>query len=174
MLKSFDQLDTAAAEERGKRIGLALSYASLREELRMQRARVEAVMAAAPVGLILAETSGRIVAANDEVENIFRHKSNYSETVDQYSAYVAFHADGRQVTGDEFPLPRAMAEGRVIRDERYLYQRGDGTKGWVSFSAAPVRDDTGKVWGGVVAISDINQLVHAQVLAERSDNVSRP
>ena len=169
LLNPYNPLDIAAAEELGKRVGLALSYSTLREELRMQRARVDAVMAAAPVGLIMAETSGQIVAANAEVETIFRHKRHYSETVESYDEYVASHPDGRQVAGDEFPLPRAIAENRVIRDERYLYQRGDGTKGWVSFSAAPVRDETGHVWGGVVAISDIDQLVHAQASAERSD-----
>lgn len=168
MLTPYDHLDVAAAEELGKRVGLAISYSALREEVRMQRARVEAVMAAVPIGLILAEKSGQIVSSNTEAENIFRHESRYSGSVEQYSEYIAFHEDGRLVAGHEFPLPRAMAEDRVIRNERYLYQRGDGSKGWVSFSAAPVKDETGKVWGGVVAISDIDQLVNAQAAAERS------
>lgn len=169
MLLPFNELDIAAAEELGKRMGLALSYAAVQEELRMQRARTDAVMAAVPVGIIMAETSGRIVVANTEVEAIFRHKIHYSGSVEEYAEYVAYHPDGRPVESREYPLPRAMAEDRVIRDERYLYQRGDGTKGWISLSAAPVKDDTGKIWGGVVAISDIDGLVHAQAAAESSE-----
>lgn len=165
----YDEQDVAAAEELGKRIGLALHYATVRDDLRMERARVDAILATVPVGIIMAETSGKIVLANEEVNQIFRHQTHYSQDVASHAEYVAYHPDGRRVQGEEYPLSRAMQEDRVIRDERYLYAKGDGTQGWISLSAAPVKDDAGHILGGVVAISDIDELVKAQESAERSE-----
>ncbi len=36
------------------------------------------------------------------------------------------------------------------------YERGDGTRAWVSFEAAPIRDEAGGVGGAVVAITDVD------------------
>lgn len=167
LLEPYDELDVIAAEELGTRVGLALCYAKVRDELRVERARLDAMLAAVPVGIMLAETSGKIVMANEEVERIFRHEIRYSKDTESHAEYVSFHADGRQVKGEEYPLPRAMAEDRVIRDEHFLYERGDGSRAWISCSAAPIKDDKGQVSGGVVAIADIDEAVRAQELAER-------
>lgn len=164
----FNDADLVAAQELTKRVGLAFHYARMREELGVQRARVDAILTAIPVGLLVAEPSGKILEGNEELDRIFRHKLRYSEDTEAHAEYIAFHPDGRQVQGNEYPLPRAMAQDKVFRNERYLYQRGDGTKAWISLSAAPVKDASGKILGGVVAVSDIDELVHAHEAAERN------
>lgn len=158
----FSQADVSVAEEMAQRIGLAMQYARTREALRLERARLEATVEAAPVGIMVAETDGRIVLANREVERVFRRPVLYSENTAAHTEYMAFHPDGRQVRGEEFPLPRAMAEDQVLRDERFQFLRGDGSRTWVSLSAAPVKQEDGSVVGGVVTMADVDLLVRAQ------------
>ena len=132
-------------------------YDRLLEELEMERARLEAVLEYVPVGIVLATApEGRIVMGNRRVEEIFRHPVYFSEDVDAYRKWIAFHPDGRQVEGHEYPLARAIATGEPAEGE-YLYQRGDGTRAWVRIIGAPIHDRAGEITGGVVAIVDIDR-----------------
>jgi hypothetical protein len=58
----------------------------------------------------------------------------------------------------EYPLARAMVTGGSIGPEELLYRRLDGSEGWVSATAAPVRSRNGEILGGVVAVLDIDDL----------------
>ena len=139
------------------------------ERLRQSEARLKAVFATVPVGIIIAEApSGRIVAGNPQIERIFRHPIIRSPDVASYREWTAFHADGRRVDGEEYPLARAVATGEPAEGE-YLYERGDGTRAWIRAIGAPIRDsDTGGVSGGIVAVLDIDQEKRAEEGLRRS------
>ena len=128
------------------------ALANLRQEQEMLRVVLENM----PVGVAFAKSSGEIMLGNRELEAIVRHPVLRSPNIDSHGDWIAFHADGQRVRGVEFPLARAMAEGRVIHPEEYLYQRGDGSKAWVSLTAAPIVDEQGTVTGGVVAMTDVD------------------
>jgi PAS domain S-box-containing protein len=122
-----------------------------------ERARLDAVVRTVPVGLVIAEApSGRIVMGNSQTEQIFRHPILPSPNIEAYKEWVAYHSDGRQVEGHEFPLARALLEGQPTPPEEYCFERGDGTRGWIQLQAAPVRDASGTVTAAVVAIVDID------------------
>jgi PAS domain S-box-containing protein len=126
------------------------------EELEGERRRLRAVVENAPVGIILAEApSGRIVLANPQIEAILRHPAFLSENISEYREWVADHPDGRRVQSEEWTLARSLA-GEVRPGDDYLYHRGDGTRGWIKVSGAPIRDADGRVVGGVVAVHDID------------------
>ena len=165
----FTDADLQTAKELVSRVCLALHYARVREALAAERAQLEAVLKAVPVGIIVADASGRIVRANEESEHILGHATRYSRSASDYGEYVAFHADGRQVKGEEYPLARALRENRAIRNEHLLYQQGDGTRKWVSLSATPVVGEAGRTLGAVVSISDIHELTLAQEKARRGE-----
>ena len=104
-------------------------YDRLLEELETERSRLEAILEYAPVGIVLATApEGRIVMGNRRVEEIFRHPVYFSEDVDAYREWIAFHPDGWLAQGHEYPLARAIATGEPAEAE-FLYQRGDGTRG---------------------------------------------
>lgn len=125
--------------------------------LAAERARLKAIFETVPVGIVIAAApDGRIVEGNPQVERIFRHPVLPSPDITSYKAWVAFHPDGRQVEGHEYPLSRAITHGETSTSE-YLYQRGDGTRAWVRITGAPIRDEEGWVTGGVVAIMDIDE-----------------
>jgi PAS domain S-box-containing protein len=131
---------------------------ALAEALAGQRALFEAVLHQMPAALIIAEApSGRLVLANDQVERFLRQPFRPSAGIEQYTDYTGFHADGREVRPEEWPLARAITTGEVVTDEEIGMLRGDGTTGVGHFSAAPVRDPHGRIVAGVVAWSDITE-----------------
>ncbi len=124
--------------------------------LRESEARLQAILQQLPSGVIIAEApSGRLVQASRQVELIWRRPTVFSSDVEGYSADEGFHPDGRRYAPAEWPLARAMATGEPVLGEEIRILRGDGTTGWISANAAPLRDASGDVIGGVVAFSDI-------------------
>ena len=122
-----------------------------------QRARLDAVFRTVPVGLVIAEApSGRIVMGNPQTEQIFRYPILPSPDIEAYKEWVAYHPDGRQVEGHEFPLARALLEGQTTPAEDYCFERGDGTRGWIQLQAAPIQDASGTVTAAVVGMVDID------------------
>ncbi|WP_224248053.1 PAS domain-containing sensor histidine kinase [Hyalangium gracile] len=126
------------------------------KELGEERARLRAVLDNIPAGVLLAEApTGRIVLGNAQVERILRHPVLHSPSVEEYGEWVGYHPDGRRVDGSEWPLARAL-RGETVPAERFLYQRGDGTQGWIRVEGAPIRHE-GRITGGVIAFYDIQQ-----------------
>ena len=165
----FSQEDFTTATELVSRVSFALHYSRVRDALAIERAQLEAVLKAVPVGLIMADQSGRIVRANDESERILGHTIHSHEPELIGGVDRSLRSDGRQVGGEEFIISRAIEENRTVRDERHLYELGDGSRRWVSFSATPVSNQSGQNTGAVVSISDIDDLTRAQKRAERSE-----
>jgi PAS domain S-box-containing protein len=133
------------------------------ERLRKSQAELRAVYDAVPVGIVLAEApSGRITGGNAEVERVFGHQVLPSTDVASYRDWVSFHADGREVQADEYPLTLAL-RGEAERPElEVLYRRGDGRHAWIRLVASPIRDADGKISGAVVAALDIDKRRRAQ------------
>jgi PAS domain S-box-containing protein len=126
-------------------------------ELQTERETLEAMLDNLPVGVVLAKASGEIVRGNRRLDEVLRHPLLKSKDITDHGEWTAFHRDGRRVQGAEFPLPRAMEAGHALPAEEYLYERGDGSKGWISLAAAPILNVHGEVTGGVVSVSDIDQ-----------------
>jgi PAS domain S-box-containing protein len=155
----------AAVRSRQRQYEIRDAIAALKQE----RETLQTVLDHLPVGVLLAKPNGEIVLGNRSIERILRHPIKSTPDVKAHGEWVAFHTDGRRLLGEEYPLPRAMKSGRPIPPEDYLYQRGDGSLGWVSLVAAPILDVDGKVSGGIVAISDIDKQKRADADLRRSN-----
>jgi PAS domain S-box-containing protein len=140
---------------------------SANEALRRERARLAAVIEHAPVGILIAGTSGRIQMGNPRAEEIFRHPVLPSASVEAYAEWVAFHPDGRRVRGEEYPMARALATGERAGPDEYLYRRGDGTLAWIQITGAPIRDPGGRMIGALVAVDDVDAERRADEERER-------
>lgn len=133
-----------------------------------ERAHLAAVIEYAPIGIVIAEApSGAIVAGNRRAEEIFRHPVLHSTGVEEYGEWGAFHPDGRKVEEHEYPLARVFATGEPAGPDEYLYHRGDGTRGWVRITGAPIRDERGELTAGLVLIDDIDAERQAEEERER-------
>ena len=126
-------------------------------EARLRRALMEAVMEAVPVGVVLADETGRIVHGNSRVEEMVRHPVLKSEDAESYGEWVSYHADGSRVQSHEYPLAKVVLEGAESSVLDVHYQRGDGTRFWMRIIGQPVRDEDGSLIGATVALVDIDE-----------------
>lgn len=137
-------------------------------ELREGTARLKAVLEAVPVGIVRAEApSGRIIDFNPQAERIFGHPVIATPDVKGYREWVAYHGDGRRVDGSEYPLARVLCGQEERPELEVLYSRGDGREAWVRLIAAPIRDETGRIKGGVVASLDVDREKRAEAALRR-------
>jgi PAS domain S-box-containing protein len=130
----------------------------MEQALRESEALLKAVFDAVPVGIVVAEApSGRIFMSNPQAERIFRRPVISADGINDYRRAGAMRPDGSLIEPSEYPLARTVVTGEPVSPEELLYHRFDGSDGWVSASAAPVRGHDGAIVGGVVAILDIDE-----------------
>ncbi|MFN8484613.1 MAG: GAF domain-containing protein [Anaerolineae bacterium] len=135
----------------------------LMRQVEAERARLETILSQMPAGVIIAEApSGRLVQGNSQAEQIWRHPLLGSQDIGQYAAWQGFHRDGRPYAGHEWPLARAIATGEIVTNEEIDFMRGDGRRGVMLASAAPIRDPDGAITAGVVIFQDITDIKNAE------------
>jgi PAS domain S-box-containing protein len=129
------------------------------QALRSSEARLHAVFDAVPVGIVIAEApEGRIVMSNPRAASILRHPVTPAQTIEEYrEGNIAYRADGSFIEPHEYPLARAILHGESTDGEQVLFQRTDGSRAWLSVSAAPIRTTDDQIAGGVVAFQDIDK-----------------
>ena len=137
------------------RVALTSIRERLVTDLESQRARLEALLQQLPEGLLIAEApSGRIVLANDRIEEILRIPASEIHHIAGGEAYQGFDVDGRQLLPEDWPLARAV-RGETVPYTEIELVRVDGTRTWVAKRAGPVFDREGRVVAGVATIIDI-------------------
>lgn len=137
------------------------------DETDRQRALLEAVLDACPVGVIVADAQGKILRMNPANQRLWGN-APLSENVEQYRVWKGWWADGSARTG-QLLAPHEWALARALRGE---VSPGDiveiepfdslGIRRTMINSGAPVRDRHGKIIGGVVAQMDITDRRRAQ------------
>jgi hypothetical protein len=71
----------------------------------------DAMLVTVPMGIVMADASGRIVHGNAWVERILGQPVLRSGDTGSYGECVSFHADGRRVESHEYPLSRMIRDG---------------------------------------------------------------
>lgn len=129
--------------------------------LTLERESLQILLDNLPIGVVMADANGAITRVNRAVEHIFRHPALPTSDLASHGDWVSYHPNGDRVQATEYPLARTLLSGQVIPAENFLYQRGDGTRGWVSIAASPILNEHGGVAGGVAAIADVDREQHA-------------
>lgn len=122
-----------------------------------------AMLETVPVGVAVAEApSGRIIMGNGNLEALVGHPIIHSENVDDYGAWISYHADGRRVESREYPLSRVIRDGADRVEMDVHYQCGDGIRRWRRIIGSPVLDDNGDMFAATIAVIDIENERQAQ------------
>lgn len=124
------------------------------------RAQLEAVFDAVSDGIAVADMSGRFVLMN-EAEAILNGHANTREMLRDLDSLTKVQElrtlDGRVLPPSEWPLARVL-RGESLHDVVLQVRRHDlGRNGYFSFSAEPVRDETGKQVLAVVVTRDVTE-----------------
>ena len=155
---------------------------------RMAEARVRAsetllsaVLDALPVGVIIADASGRIVrdnAANRALWGVPPDTTSW----EQYGEWVGWWpATGARIAAHEWGMARALRAGETVRGELVACLpfgtqppgapvpsfAEAGARRYFLNNAAPVRDETGAIVGAVVAEQDVTRQIAAETERER-------
>jgi len=129
----------------------------------VERNRLQAVMEALPVGVLLVDAQGAFTEWNAAYDRIWGGPRPAPRTIDDYAAYRASWADtGSPVQPDEWAGARAVQKGETVVGQFLEIERFDGTHAFVMNSAAPILGPDGRPAGSAVAIMDVTELRHAE------------
>ncbi|MFC7518830.1 ATP-binding protein [Herbaspirillum sp. GCM10030257] len=144
------------------------------ERTETERQRLDAVLQAAPVGITLADGTGKMLLANPENSRIWGDFPA-AENVDDYGNWKGWWADGSErhgqpLTSHEWAQVRALAGEDSPRDIIEIEPFGmPGVRRTLLLHGTPVRNAINKVIGSVVAQMDITALVKAEAALRESE-----
>lgn len=174
---------------------LAESVARITSDLKeIDRQRLQAILEVVPVGIMMADSTGKLMLANPESRRIWG-EFPMSESIAEYHEWKAWWADhsdrhSQPVEAHEWPLARALrgeeAPNAILQIEPFGLpdQRQkvpyeiiwmdsfdiSSRRRTVFASAVPIRNTQGNISGAVVAIMDITERVKAeQAIRDASD-----
>ena len=111
-----------------------------------------------PCGIIFVDVAqyGRVVA-NRRAEELLGHEVNLERVLEDVARRRIVQSDGTPFTTDDLAQIRALRGQVVVGQEQVVIQPG-GKRVTLLVNAAPIRDDTNQVTGGVVIMVDISVL----------------
>jgi GAF domain-containing protein/PAS domain-containing protein len=122
------------------------------------------VLARMPVGFIVVDRARVVRFMNAEIERIWRGPVTIGTIAG--AGRLGSRADGTPYGPHDWPVVRALQSGEVVRDERATIERGDGTEGCVSVSAAPLRATDGRIEAAVAIVLDVTEDILTERLSE--------
>lgn len=129
------------------------------------RRRLEATLAAIPVGVWIADATGRLTHSNPAAASIWGGASPHAATIEGYSVYRGWWSEtGEEVAAEDWTLARTLRTKQSLTDLLEI-ERFDGKRGHILNSAAPVLDADGTLLGGVVVAMDVTE--HREQALER-------
>ncbi len=140
-----------------------------------ERQRLDAVLEAAPVGIVVADAAGKIVQANAENRKLWGAPHPLFERVDHERRWRGWWADGSPKTGQ--PLaPEDWAMARALCGEERPRQiieiaplDAPQERRIIVNSGAPIRNASGVIVGAVVTQMDITDRVKAEKALREAD-----
>jgi PAS domain S-box-containing protein len=131
--------------------------------------RLEGVLRQLPVGVVIADADGHVVLTNQRLREMGMDPAPSGTPLEE-AEFVAWRADGRPYTREQWPLSRSLSRGEVVRGEEMEYARADGTRRVIEASSAPIRDSGGTIVAAVVVVQDVTE---RRLASQRQDLLVR-
>ncbi len=129
------------------------------EKLRESEATLNAVLEAMPVGVIIADTSGKVTRINNITREIWGVPPE-TTSWEQYGEWVGWWPQtGQRIKADEWAMARTLHTGEEVRGDLVQIQKfGSSERLFCLNNSVPLKDVNGKIIGGVVAMIDVTKL----------------
>ncbi|GGK49643.1 MASE1 domain-containing protein [Salinarimonas ramus] len=125
--------------------------------------RLRAVLEQMTTGVAVAQApSGRLLFHNSRAVAILGHPLIPWDKHGGHAAHGALHEDGTPYDPSHYPIARALLRGVTVDREPMAYRRGDGTLTDLEVSAAPIRDETGRIVLSVSTFEDVSERKRAE------------
>ena len=128
------------------------------EALRNSEALLASVFKVSPVGLGLADATGKYLLLNDEMRRFLPTGLMPSKDDERSSRWIAYNPDGSAIERDDYPGIRALRGEPVPPFTEMLYADDDGNKIWTKISSIPIRNEKDEITGVVTVLTDIDEL----------------
>jgi PAS domain S-box-containing protein len=123
--------------------------------LREERNLIEQIVEISPIGIATVESDGTFDILNDRTTEILGlEREAISDPEERVGRLDPVRPDGEPFAVDEIPDNRVL-EGERFYDVEVGVRRPDGERVWTSISGTPLRDEQGRVTGGVLTFADI-------------------
>ncbi|MEN6441039.1 MAG: PAS domain S-box protein [Syntrophobacter sp.] len=165
---------TKVTEDKDKsREQLIVELEDLREKLsgaEESRQILEAIMDYAPEAIII--TSGTPDFTVRRTSNYAQELTGHPKTVtdglqaEDYAQTLGLSLPDKPASPEleSLPIYRALKDGKVTENEEWVLSRPNGRKVPILCKAAPIRDTSGNIMGGVTVWRDITELKEAEKL----------
>lgn len=145
----------ALLESLAAQTSISLETARLFETIEQERARLEAVLRATPVGIAVATPDGRDVRVNPAGAALLDVAPDANLADPAFIGAVQMRVGNRPMTHREQPLARAVLEGVETDNQELDVRLADGRRLILLVNAAPIRDSDGDIAGGVMTFTNI-------------------
>ena len=160
--------------------GLALFYRDVTarqeaaEHLRRSETLLAATLDALPVGVIIADAQGRILRDNAANRTLWGMPPE-TGSWEQYGEWVGYWPEtGERLRAEDWGMTRAILHGETVRGELIEIEPFDGSERRQFLNnAAPIRDTTGAIVGGVVAELDVTERIAVERRLRESETLVR-
>lgn len=145
-----------------------------REASDSERLRLNAVLEAAPVGIAVIDTNGKLILSNPENIRIWGEHPT-PESVDEYREWQGWWADGSEKHGHllephEWAVARALSGEDAPSDRVDIRPFGSsGERRAIVLHARTIRDNDKNIVGAVVAHMDISHQLKAEEALRESE-----
>ena len=140
----------------------ATAIANARTHLDVERARasLEALVETSPVGVVVFDArTGRPVSFNREAQRIVEGIRTPGHPVEQLLEVMTFrHADGPEISLEEFPLARQLEGATTMRAEEIELSVPDGRSVRTLINVTPIHSEEGELVSVVVTMQDLGPL----------------
>jgi signal transduction histidine kinase/ActR/RegA family two-component response regulator len=140
-----------------------------------ERQKLDALLQAAPVGIVVSNVNGAILLANAAHKHLWGDTSPSTAGIDDFADWKGWWADqsprhGQRVQPHEWATARILAGEKAPRDIVTIesFERPP-VRRTVLITGAPVTDGQGRIVGSVVAQMDISDRVKAEDALRQAD-----
>ncbi|WP_334187549.1 PAS domain-containing hybrid sensor histidine kinase/response regulator [Noviherbaspirillum sp.] len=149
----------------------ALEFAHRAEE---ERRRLDAVLAATPIGLVVTDAKGGLTNTNAAHKKLWGESNPDTHSVDDYREYKGWWAEplrqGQALEPHDWPAARALTGEHALGDLIEIASFDDPPVHRIcSLSAAPIRDEAGRIMGAVLAELDVTERIDAEKALKIAD-----
>ncbi|MFW6078118.1 MAG: ATP-binding protein [Gemmatimonadota bacterium] len=134
-----------------------------------ERSRLGAILDALPVGVVVTDPGGRFTLVNEAFRGIWGADAPVLEDAAEHGRYLAWWpGTDRRLRAEDWGLAKALREGARPESQEVDIETFDGKRKTVLNRARVIRDSSGRITGGVVAVVDITDRRRAESERERA------
>ena len=137
------------------------------ESLVQTRDTLQAVLDAAPAGVVVADSAGRILLSSAFTRHIFGDPTA-ENAYGPDRGYRVLNPDGSPIPQSNLPLSLALA-GQAVFDKELLVTHSNGTQSIILANATPLRTEAAEIWGAVTVFQDITALKQTEKALQNSN-----